>query len=159
MADKHKTTILVVDDVEGSRYTLARMLKKARYEVREAATGGDALRLAMQGPDLIILDINLPDVNGREVCRRLKADPATASIPVLHLSASFVESENRAEGLESGADGYLTYPIEPRELIANIEALLRRGGPSARRASSASCCASPCTASATPCSPRTSMAG
>jgi PAS domain S-box-containing protein len=74
---------------------------------------------------LIILDINLPDLSGHEVRRRLKTDPATAAIPVLHLSASFVESDNRAEGLEGGADGYLTYPVEPRELFANIEALLR----------------------------------
>src|SRR5438552_13700047 len=125
MDKKSKTKILIVDDAEGSRYVLTRMLQRARYEVREAATGLEALRLAAENPDLVILDINLPDLNGREVCRRLKADPATASIPVLHLSASFVESENRAEGLESGADGYLTYPVEPRELIANIEALLR----------------------------------
>jgi PAS domain S-box-containing protein len=93
--------------------------------VREASTGAEALRLASEQPDLIILDINLPDLNGRDVCQRLKANPETASIPVMHLSASFVDSEHRAEGLESGADGYLTYPVESRELVANVEALLR----------------------------------
>jgi PAS domain S-box-containing protein len=119
------TSILVVDDAEASRYTLVRMLQKAHYEVREAASGKEALRLAAEQPDLIILDINLPDLTGHEVRRQLKGAPATAAIPVLHLSASFVESDNRAEGLEGGADGYLTYPVEQRELIANIEALLR----------------------------------
>jgi PAS domain S-box-containing protein len=126
------TTILVVDDKEGTRYTVARLLQRSQYAVREAGTGADALRLAAEKPDLIILDVNLPDVSGYEICRRVKADPATSSIPVLHLSATFVESENRATGLEGGADGYLTYPIEPRELIASIEALLR-----ARRAEKA----------------------
>jgi PAS domain S-box-containing protein len=125
MLEKPRMTILVVDDSEGSRYTMGRMLQTAQYQVKEAATGADALRLAEEKPDLIILDVNLPDINGREVCRRLKANPSTAMIPVLHLSASFVDSENRAEGLESGADGYLTYPVERRELVANIEALLR----------------------------------
>jgi PAS domain S-box-containing protein len=125
MVESPQTRVLIVDDAEASRYTLARMLTKARYAVTEAATGDDALRQAAAKPDLIILDVNLPDVSGREVCRRLKADPATASIPVLHLSASYVDSDNRAEGLEGGADGYLTYPVEPRELVATIEALLR----------------------------------
>jgi PAS domain S-box-containing protein len=118
-------TILAVDDSEANRYALVRMLRKAGYGVKEASTGADALRQAADQPDLIILDVNLPDLSGREVCRQLKADPATAAIPVLHLSASFVDSDNRAEGLEGGADGYLTYPVEPRELVANIEALLR----------------------------------
>src|SRR4051812_48289334 len=109
-------TVLVVDDTEGSRYSVTRMLQKARYGVKEAATGRETLRLAAEQPDLIILDINLPDMTGYEVCRRLKADPATASIPILHLSASFIESESRAAGLEGGADGYLTYPVDSREL-------------------------------------------
>jgi PAS domain S-box-containing protein len=118
-------TILVVDDVEANRYTLCRMLQRTGFAVKEANNGAETLRLAAEKPDLVILDVNLPDISGYEVCKRLKSDPSTSSIPVLHLSASFVESENRAEGLESGADGYLTYPIEPRELVANIHALLR----------------------------------
>ena len=125
MPEQPPATILIVDDTEASRYAVSRILRKARFAVHEAATGEDALRLAAEKPDLVILDVNLPDMSGYEVCRRIKADPATASIPVLHLSASFVESEDRSEGLESGADGYLTYPLEPRELIANVRALLR----------------------------------
>jgi PAS domain S-box-containing protein len=125
MADEPSPTILIVDDIEASRYTLRRMLQKANYGVHEAATGQDALRLLAEKPDLVILDVNLPDISGHEVCRQIKADPVTASIPVLHLSASFVDADNRAEGLEGGADGYLTYPVEPRELLAHVESLLR----------------------------------
>ena len=119
------TTILVVDDHPGSRYVLAKILQRARYEVKEAATGMEALRLTAEKPDLVILDVGLPDLSGYEVCQRIKSDPATSSIPVLHLSASFAEVENRVRGLEGGADGYLTYPVEPPELLANVQALLR----------------------------------
>ena len=125
MAEQPSNTVLVVDDTEAGRYTICRILQKAGFTVWEAATGDEALRLAAEKPDLVILDINLPDINGFEVCRRIKADAETASVLVLHLSASMVESENRAAGLEGGADGYLTYPVEPRELLANIHALLR----------------------------------
>jgi PAS domain S-box-containing protein len=125
MPDATPARILVVDDTLGTRYSLVRMLQKARYDVREATTGKEALRLALEGPDLIILDINLPDVNGYEVCRQVKSDPSTSSIPIMHMSATYVGTENRATGLERGADGYLTWPVEPRELLANIEALLR----------------------------------
>jgi PAS domain S-box-containing protein len=125
MPDATPVRILVVDDTTGTRYALVRMLQKARYQVLEATTGKEALQLAAEHPDLIILDINLPDVDGYEVCRQVKSDPATSSIPVMHTSATFVGTENRAAGLERGADGYLTWPIEPRELIAHIEALLR----------------------------------
>jgi PAS domain S-box-containing protein len=125
MPEKPPPTILIVDDIEASRYAVSHILRKARFVVREAGTGQDALRLAAEKPDLIILDVNLPDMSGFEVCQKIKADPATAATPVLHLSASFVHSDARAEGLESGADGYLTYPLEPRELIANVQALLR----------------------------------
>jgi PAS domain S-box-containing protein len=119
------TKILLVDDNEPTRYALARMLSVRGYAVHEAASGSETLRLAAEKPDLIILDIHLPDASGYDVCRKLKGDPATASIPVLHLSATYADSESRAEGLEGGADGYLVYPVEPRELVANVEALLR----------------------------------
>ncbi|WZP00419.1 response regulator [Isosphaeraceae bacterium EP7] len=119
------TVILVVDDKEGTRYTVCRLLRREGYEIVEATGGEQALKLARDRPDLIILDIKLPDLDGYEVCRRLKAAPETASIPVLHLSAYMVESESRSTGLESGADGYLTHPVEPRELAAQVRALLR----------------------------------
>ena len=126
MSDKTLVTILHVDDNETNRYVVSRMLRKAGFEVQEAATGETGLQLvAQQPPDLIILDVQLPDINGFEVCHRLKANPATSSIPVLHLSASFVQSKDKAQGLESGADGYLAQPVEPIELLATIKALLR----------------------------------
>lgn len=125
MAEAPRSTIVVVDDTEASRYAVSRILRQAHFEVREATTGAEALRLAGEKPDLVVLDVNLPDMSGYDVCRRIKADPATAATPVLHLSASFVQSEDRSEGLECGADGYLTYPLEPRELVAHVEALLR----------------------------------
>src|SRR5262245_7401939 len=125
MPEPTKPTILVVDDTEASRYAVCRILRHAGFVVLEADTGSDALRLAAANPDLVILDVHLPDINGFEVCQRLKSDPRTATTPVMHLSASFVKSEDRSEGLESGADGYLTYPLEPRELIASVGALLR----------------------------------
>ncbi|MBD2744981.1 response regulator [Coleofasciculus sp. FACHB-1120] len=126
MSDPTLVTILHVDDNEANRYVISRMLRKAGFEVKEAATGETALQLvAHQPPDLIILDVQLPGINGFEVCHRLKANPSTSSIPVLHLSASFVESKDKAQGLESGADGYLAQPVEPIELLATVKALLR----------------------------------
>ncbi|MEW5802815.1 MAG: PAS domain S-box protein [bacterium] len=121
-----KITILNVDDNEAGRYATSRLLKKAGFAVKEAATGQQALLMAaVEQPDLIILDVHLPDMNGFEVCRRIKSDPATALIPVLHLSATYLDSQSRVEGLESGADSYLTQPVEPMVLIATIKALLR----------------------------------
>ena len=118
-------TILVVDDNDAERYYVARVLAKAGFQVREAATGMDALRLAAEVPDLVTLDVRLPDLNGFEVCRRIKGTPATRDVPVLHISASFTTPEAKAEGLESGADGYLTHPVDANELVATVRALLR----------------------------------
>ncbi|MBI3949860.1 MAG: response regulator, partial [Acidobacteria bacterium] len=125
MADTPKYTILNVDDNDAGRYTTSRVLRKAGFEVKEATTGRDALRMAKEGPDLIVLDVNLPDISGFEVCQKLKAHPTTASIPVLHLSSTYVHSECRVYGLESGADGYLTGAVDSQELIATVKALLR----------------------------------
>jgi two-component system, cell cycle sensor histidine kinase and response regulator CckA len=118
-------TILYVDDDELSRLALRTILGRAGFRVTEAATGRDALRLANDHPDLVLLDVNLPDIDGFEVCRQIKAHPATHRIPVLHLSAMYVTSEDRTHGLEGGADGYLTKPVEPQELIAHLRAMLR----------------------------------
>jgi DNA-binding response OmpR family regulator/nitrogen-specific signal transduction histidine kinase len=120
-----RTTVLVIDDTEAERYYVTRVLERAGFEVRQGANGADALRMAGEQPDLITLDVRLPDINGFEVCRRLKADPATRDIPVLHISASFTSPESIAEGLEGGADGYLTHPADPAELVATVRALLR----------------------------------
>src|SRR5262245_52397633 len=118
--------ILVVDDNDVGRYTKMRVLRDAGYEVIEAATGDDALRLIAQcNPRLVILDVNLPDIDGLEVCRRLKADPATASVVVLQVSATHVREEDTVRALEGGADASLTEPLEPSVLVATVRALLR----------------------------------
>src|SRR6202000_411544 len=97
-----------------------------------------ALKKVAEGPDLVILDVRLPDIDGFEVCRRIKSEPATRDIPVLHLSASLVTSADKAQGLDVGADAYLIRPVEPVELIATVNALLRaRRSEEALRASEA----------------------
>jgi PAS domain S-box-containing protein len=125
MSAQEPSTILYVDDDPTNRRSLSWLLRAAGYAVTEAATGNEALRLVNDKPDLVILDVNLPDVNGFEVCRRIKAHPATTRIPVLHLSGVFVRSEDKTHGLEEGADAYLLKPAEPREVLATVKALLR----------------------------------
>jgi PAS domain S-box-containing protein len=108
------------------RYAITRILEHNHFRVTEAGSGADTIRLASaELPDLILLDVNLPDISGFEVCRRLKENPATERIPVLHISASYVRSGDRARGLESGADSYLVEPVEPEVLLATIQASLR----------------------------------
>lgn len=117
--------VLVVDDNDSLRYAVTRSLKGAGYEVLEARNGSQALALAAQKPDLITLDVNLPDISGLDVCRRIKANPETEHIPILQLSATLVDSESRVRGLEGGADAYLTDPTNRAELVATVGALLR----------------------------------
>ena len=121
-------TILVVDDRPDARYVLVRALTAAGFDVRETATGRDALRLARTSPDLIVLDIALQDLDGFEVCRRLKADAVTRAIPVVQKTAVFCDDEHRRRGLEAGADEYLTEPIEPQTLVDTVKRLLARRG-------------------------------
>ena len=125
MPNNVSTTVLAVDDNDAIRYSLTRYLREAGYAVIEARTGTEALELARRDPALITLDINLPDMDGFEVCRRLKGDPATSEIPVLHISASCVEPVHKARGLDGGADAYLAEPIDREELLATVNALLR----------------------------------
>jgi two-component system, sensor histidine kinase and response regulator len=118
--------ILNVDDYEPARHARTKFLTRAGFEVTEATTGQQTLQIAIEKPpELIVLDINLPDISGVEVCRRLKADPLTAAIPILHLSASSTRPDQLVTGLESGADSYLTEPVDPTVLVATIKALLR----------------------------------
>jgi len=117
--------VLNVNDREASRYLVSQMLRTSGFAVLEAADGSTGLERAREAPDAIVLDVRLPDISGYEVCRLLKAAPETEAIPVLLTSAAHTASENRVEGLEAGADGYLVQPFEASELSATLRALLR----------------------------------
>jgi two-component system alkaline phosphatase synthesis response regulator PhoP len=118
--------ILVVDDEEDLLELVRYNLSKEGYRVECVATGEEALKAARrQPPDLMVLDLMLPAVDGLEVCRRLKADPKTRDIPIIMLTAKGEESDMVA-GLERGADDYIAKPFSPRVLTARVRALLRR---------------------------------
>ncbi|HSJ59092.1 MAG TPA: PAS domain S-box protein [Anaerolineae bacterium] len=120
------TRILVVDDDPALRWTTTRVLTRAGYTVDAADTGEEGLRLAAEyKPDLALLDVVLPGIDGLEVCRRIKADPALGSIYILLFSAKRIDTLEQAEGLELGADGYIIRPVSNRELLARVEAMLR----------------------------------
>src|SRR3982750_483848 len=117
-------TILVVDDRPDTRYATTRVLAGAGFDVRETATGRDALRLARTAPDLIVLDIALTDIDGFEVCRRLKSDAATRTIPVIQKTSVYRDEDHRRQGLAAGADEYLIDPVEPQVLIETVRRFL-----------------------------------
>ncbi|NML98003.1 hybrid sensor histidine kinase/response regulator [Paraburkholderia sp. RP-4-7] len=126
MSDATNSLILNVDDNDGARYAKSRILSRAGFVVIEAANGAEAIeRARLSLPDLVLLDVKLPDINGFEVCRRIKSAPETAGILVLQTSAAAVQSIDKIRGLDGGADSYLIEPIEPAELIAHVRALLR----------------------------------
>jgi CheY-like chemotaxis protein len=118
--------ILLADDSDVGRYVIATTLRRAGFSVREVPDGTEALReVTANPPDMAILDVKMPGLNGMEVCSRLKADPRTSFVPILLLSATFLDSSARVEGLDLGADGYLTQPVEAPVLIASVRSLLR----------------------------------
>lgn len=121
----HPSTVLVVDDSAPSRYSTVHALSRSGFTVIEASTGQQALDLANDLPGAIVLDIRLPDITGYEVCRRIKANPYTSHVPVLQLSAALLSSESKVHALESGADAYLSQPVEPNVLIATIKSLVK----------------------------------
>src|SRR4029079_21995 len=118
-------TVLVVDDNDVCRTALARLLRDAGLAVVEAADGRDALTKLAGDLSLVILDVVLPDVDGFEVCRSIRAGPRTAGVPVLMVSGIAVGCSDRVHGLEAGADAFLLKPVEPDELVAHARALLR----------------------------------
>lgn len=120
-----KQEILIVDDEQSIRELLKFNLEKAGYIIRLADNGKSALEEVGLKTDLILLDLMLPELDGLEVCRRLKGDVKTSSIPIIMLTAKNEEID-KILGLELGADDYLTKPFSPRELIARIKAVLRR---------------------------------
>ncbi|MGH9565051.1 MAG: response regulator [Candidatus Angelobacter sp.] len=116
--------VVLVDDLEQNRYVVSRILQRAGFTVEECINGKQALEFARTRPDLAIVDVRLPDISGYEVCRRMKGDSATSSIPVLLISAAFNPRENIAELVQAGADGYLTYPVVPADLVGRVKSLL-----------------------------------
>ncbi len=121
--------ILIVEDEEAIVEVVSQTLRRHGYETASAADGDDALEKAFSlRPDLVILDLMLPKMDGWEVCRRLKADRQTASVPVLMLTARR-EERDVVEGLEIGADDYMKKPFSLSELAARVKALLRRSDP------------------------------
>ncbi|WP_291323091.1 diguanylate cyclase [Desulfonatronospira sp.] len=120
------TEILVVDDDPTTLYQIERVLKSAGYRVRKASTGRQALKLVHSiKPALVLLDVMLPDIGGLEICREIKSTTELQSTYVILISAVQTDSDDRAQGLETGADGYLVKPVMPRELLAQIQAMLR----------------------------------
>jgi two-component system, OmpR family, phosphate regulon response regulator PhoB len=120
------TRILVVDDEPDIRELVRFNLAQAGFDVRVAATGQEALaELARERPELVVLDLLLPDLTGSEICRRIRANTDTAKLPVIMLTARS-EEVDRVVGFELGADDYVTKPFSPRELVLRVQAVLRR---------------------------------
>ena len=117
-------TVLIVDDDAAVRMVLQLAFERTAYVVSAAEDGESALALVREArPDLILLDVGMPGIDGLEVCRRLKADPATRDVKVVLLTAR-VQDRDRELGLAAGADGYLTKPFSPRAVIAYVDEAL-----------------------------------
>jgi len=118
--------ILIVDDETHPLRGVSTVIRAAGYEALEASNGLGCLKLAAEHkPNLILLDIDLPDIDGREICKRIKSDPETADIYVILLFSAHMESDTLAEGLEQGADCYIKKPIPDRELLARVKVVLK----------------------------------
>lgn len=121
-----RSRILVTDDDRGMRHSILRLLHKEGYDVYGAESGEDALRQARaHHPDLVLMDVLMPGMNGIEAARRMKEDPELSDIFIVHLSAQQAPVTQRMEGLESGADGYIAQPVENEELVSRVRAFLR----------------------------------
>ncbi len=121
--------ILVVEDDQDIAELVAHHLTRAGFTCDRFATGPDGLdAVRRQLPDLVVLDLMLPGLSGYEICRIMRADSATAAVPVIMLTAR-AQEEDRVKGLELGADDYVTKPFSPRELVARVRAVLRRTQP------------------------------
>ncbi len=125
--------ILIVEDEEDIAELLEYNLTRQGYDPEAVDSGEEGLRVCRETmPDLLILDLMLPKLSGLEVCRQLKADPTTAGVPIIMLTAKG-EEEDIIAGFEAGADDYVTKPFRPKVLLARVKALLRRGSPSRKK--------------------------
>jgi signal transduction histidine kinase len=124
--DNENCLVLVVDDRDATRYMTERTLRQAGFRTMQAAGGEDALAIAKaENPGVIVLDINMPDIDGYEICRRLREDESTAAMAIIQMSATFESAEHQVRGLEGGADTFLVAPVEPTVLVATVRAMLR----------------------------------
>jgi len=118
--------LLIVDDNVATRYALRRRLALHGYQVLEAGTGGEGLAMiGSEQIDGLILDVNLPDMSGFDIVRLLRADPETALLPVIHVSAASIQTGDIITGLDAGADAYLVHPVDPDVLVATLRTLMR----------------------------------
>lgn len=123
----HRKVVLAVDDNEAYCYSVCRGLEQHGFRTLQAHSGTDTLRVAAeQHPAAVVLDVNLPDFDGYEVCRRLKADAQTRTIPVIFLSATYQSNQARERGLDAGADAFLFAPVEPTQLAMVINGSVQR---------------------------------
>ena len=124
MPEPIQHTVLVVDDAPATRYALARSLRAEGFATLEAATGGEALAMA-EGVSAMVLDVHLPDMNGIDVCRQLRAQPATAKLPIVHVSGIYITGHARAIGEQAGADAYMLAPADPLVLAETLGRLIK----------------------------------
>jgi len=121
--------VLIVEDEPDIRNLIVHHLTRDGFRCRTAGSGAEALaRVRAAAPDLVVLDLMLPEMTGLEVCRRLRADPTTAGVPIIMLTAK-TDEVDRIVGLEMGADDYVAKPFSPKELVARVRAVLRRAHP------------------------------
>lgn len=119
-------TVMIVDDSPTAVYLTSQALGEHGYDVIQAGDGEQALKIAIEKqPDIILLDVILPKLNGFHVCREIKAAPPTAHIPVIMITSK-TRDRDRDWGLEQGADVYITKPVDPDELLAAVQGLMRR---------------------------------
>ncbi|RYE42428.1 MAG: response regulator [Hyphomicrobiales bacterium] len=124
--DRSQHTVLVVDDNPATCYSTARALRAAGFLTLEVGTGAAAIQAVLtHSISAVVLDVNLPDMDGFEVCRILRADVRSHLTPIIHLSAAYVQSEDKVAGLNAGSDAYMVHPAEPPLMVATIQALIR----------------------------------
>lgn len=123
MIDRARHSVLVVDDNAATRYSTARILKAAGFNVVEAAAGAEALEL-VEFVSAVVLDVHLPDLLGFEVCRLLRSRATTAALPVVYVSAMYVTEADQQHGMQAGGDAYMVSPVDPEALLATIDQLI-----------------------------------
>ena len=123
MTSRNEHSVLVVDDTDAGRYALSRLLRQGGFNVVEAANGARALELA-QFVSAVVLDMHLPDYSGLEVSSLLRSHAATATLPIIHVSAVYVDSETAAVSSRAGADAYLRAPVDPGAIMGTLDRLL-----------------------------------